>query len=79
MPKSLPNFGRSSKRDHHVWQEDHHRHRRINIAQNLTLTNNVLPAIIPLDVKRNFPCLIVNYQDSKQLAIDFILEARSFP
>ena len=67
------------KRDHHVWQEDRHRHRRVNIAQNLALTRNALLAIIPFDEKRNLPSLIVDYQDRKQLAIDLILKARPIP
>ncbi len=67
------------KRDHHVWQEDRHRHRRANIAQNLALTRNALLAIIPFDQKNNLPSLIADYQDRKQLAIDLILKARPFP
>jgi len=67
------------KRDHHVWQEDRHRHRRVNIAQNLALTRNALLAIIPFDEKKNLPALIVDYQDRKQLAIDLILKATPFP
>jgi len=67
------------KRDHHVWQEDRHRHRRVNIAQNLALTRNALLAIIPFDEKHNLPSLIADYQDRKQLAIDLILKARPFP
>jgi len=66
-------------RDHHVWQEDRHRHRRVNITQNLALTRNALLAIIPFDEKRNLPSLIVDYQDRKQLAIDLILKARPIP
>ena len=41
------------KRDDSVWQEDRHRHRRVNIAQNLALTRNALLAIIPFDEKHN--------------------------
>ena len=67
------------KRDHHVWQEDKHRHRRANIAQNLALTRNALLAIIPFDEKNNLPSLIVDYQDRKQLAINLILKAKPFP
>ena len=67
------------KRDHHVWQEDKHRHRRANIAQNLALTRNALLAIIPFDEKNNLPSLIVDYQDCKQLAINLILKAKPFP
>jgi predicted transposase YbfD/YdcC len=64
------------KRDDGVWQEDRHRHRRINVAQNLALTRNALLAIIPFDDKRNLPSLIADYQERKQLAIDLILNAR---
>jgi predicted transposase YbfD/YdcC len=67
------------KRDHHVWQEDRHRHRRVNVAQNLALTRNALLAIIPFDEKKNLPSLIADYQDHKQLAIDLILKATPFP
>ena len=67
------------KRDHHVWQEDRHRHRRINIAQNLALTRNALLAIIPFDPQRNLPSLIADYQERRQLAIDLILKASPFP
>ncbi|MCX6864884.1 MAG: hypothetical protein NTV46_01455 [Verrucomicrobia bacterium] len=67
------------KRDDSVWQEDRHRHRRINVAQNLALTRNALLAIIPFDEKRNLPSLIADYQERKQLAIDLILNARPFP
>jgi len=67
------------KRDHHVWQEDRHRHRRINIAQNLALTRNALLAIIPFDPQRNLPSLIADYQERRQLAIDLILKTSPFP
>lgn len=67
------------KRDHHVWQEHRHRHRGVNIAQNLALTRNALLAVIPFDKKNNLPTLIVDYQDRKQLAIDLILKAKPFP
>ena len=67
------------KRDDSVWQEDRHRFRRVNNAQNLALTRNALLAIIPFDAKRNLPALIADYQDRKQLAIDLILKARPFP
>ena len=64
------------KRDDNVWQEDRHRHRRVNIAQNLALTRNALLAIIPFDEKNNLPSLIVDYQHRKQLAIDLILHPK---
>lgn len=67
------------KRDDSVWQEDRHRFRRVNIAQNLALTRNALLAIIPFDEKRNLPSLIIDYQHRNQLAIDLILKARPFP
>jgi hypothetical protein len=67
------------KRDDSVWQEDRHRFRRVNVAQNLALTRNALLAIIPFDEERNLPSLIADYQESKQLAINLILKARPFP
>ncbi len=67
------------KRDDSVWQEDRHRHRRINVAQNLALTRNALLAIVPFDEKRNLPSLIADYQARKQFAINLILKARPFP
>ena len=67
------------KRDDSVWQEDRHRFRRVNVAQNLALTHNALLAITPFDEKKNLPSLIANYQECKQLAIDLILKARPFP
>ncbi len=67
------------KRDDSVWQEDRHRHRRINVAQNLALTRNALLALIPFDEKRNLPSLIAEYQERKHLAIQLILNARPFP
>jgi predicted transposase YbfD/YdcC len=67
------------KRDDSVWQEDRHRHRRINVAQNLALTRNALLAVIPFDEKCNLPSLIADYQERKQLAIDLVLNARPFP
>jgi predicted transposase YbfD/YdcC len=67
------------KRDHHVWQEDRHRHRRANIAMNLALTRNALLAIIPFNEKKNLPSLVEEYRDHKQLAIDLVLKALPFP
>ena len=64
------------KRDDSVWQEDRHRHRRVNIAQNLALTRNALLAIIPFDEKRNLPSLIAEYQDDKTRSINLILHAK---
>jgi repressor LexA len=55
------------KRDDRVRQEDRHRHRRINVAQNLALTRNALLAIIPFDEKHNLPSLIEGYQDDKAI------------
>lgn len=67
------------KRDHNVWQEDRHRHRRANIAMNLALTRNALLAIIPFDGEKNLPSLVEDYRDHKRLAIDLVLNARPFP
>lgn len=55
------------KRDDRVRQEDRHRRRRINVAQNLALTRNALLAIIPFDEKHNPPSLIEGYQDDKAI------------
>jgi predicted transposase YbfD/YdcC len=67
------------KRDDSVWQEDRHRHRRVNIAQNLALTRNALLAVIPFTEKRRLPALIADYQNSPTLAINLILHARPVP
>ena len=64
------------KRDDSVWQEDRHRHRRANVAQNLALTRNALLAIIPFDEKHNLPSLIADYQNYPSRAINLILKAR---
>ena len=67
------------KRDDSVWQEDRHRFRRVNVAQNLALTHNALLAIISFGERKNLPSPIADYQECKQLAIDLILKARPFP
>lgn len=67
------------KRDDSVWQEDRHRHRRINVAQNLALTRNALLAIIPFDEKHNLPSLIEDYQNNKTSAILLIMHAKPIP
>ena len=43
------------KRDDSAWQEDRHRHRRPNAAQNLALTRNALLAITPFTDKQKSP------------------------
>jgi len=65
-----------SQAGHGLWQEDRHRHRRVNVARNLAMTRKALLAIIPFDGKRNLPSLIAGYQHRKQLAIDLVLKAR---
>jgi hypothetical protein len=67
------------KRDDSVWQEDRHRHRRINVAQNLVLTRNALLAVIPFTDKQRLPALIADYQNSPSLAIKMILHASPVP
>jgi predicted transposase YbfD/YdcC len=64
------------KRDDSVWQEDRHRHRRANIAQNLALTRNALLAIIPFDDERNLPELISEYRHQPSQAIKLILHSK---
>ena len=67
------------KRDDSVWQEDRHRHRRMNVAQNLALTRNALLAVIPFTDKQRLPALIADYQNSPSLAIKLILHASPVP
>ena len=67
------------KRDDSVWQEDRHRHRRVNVAQNLALTRNALLAVIPFTDKQSLPALIADYQNSPNLAIKLILHASPVP
>ena len=67
------------KRDDSVWQEDRHRHRRINVAQNLALTRNALLAVIPFTDKQRLPALIADYLNSPSLAIKLILHASPVP
>ena len=64
------------KRDTCQWREDDHRHRRINVAQNLALTRNALLAIIPCDGGRNLRALLDEYHRSPRKAIKLILHAR---
>lgn len=62
------------KRDDSVRQEDRHRSRRANVAQNLALTRYALLAIIPLDDECNLPSLGADYQKENRLAINLILK-----
>jgi len=63
------------KRDTCQWREDDHRHRRVNVAQNLALTRNALLAIIPYDENRNLRSMLDRYHQKPQDAIKLILHA----
>ena len=47
------------KRDESVWQENRHRFRRVNVAQNLALTRNAL--LLRL-ARRQVPCHLKKLQ-----------------
>lgn len=64
------------KRDTCQWREDDHRHRRINVAQNLALTRNALLAIIPFGDEQNLRSLLDEYHRNPGEAIHLILHAR---
>lgn len=68
--------GNHYKRDTCQWKEDDHRHRRVNVAQNLALTRNALMAIIPYDNERNLRWMLDEYHRNPQEAIKLILQAR---
>lgn len=63
------------KRDTCLWREDDHRHRRVNIAQNLALTRNALLAIIPFGANQPLSSWFEVYQRSPATAIQLILHA----
>jgi predicted transposase YbfD/YdcC len=63
------------KRDTSLWREDDHRHRRINIAQNLALTRNALLALIPFDRDEPLSACFEVYQRHPARAIHLILHA----
>ena len=63
------------KRDTSLWREDDHRHRRINIAQNLALTRNALLAIIPFGADEPLSGWFEIYQRKPAKAIQLILHA----
>ena len=63
------------KRDTSPWREDDHRHRRVNIAQNLALTRNALLAIIPFGVGDPLSGWFENYQRKPATAIQLIFHA----
>jgi hypothetical protein len=60
------------KRDTCPWREDDHQHRRVNIARNLALTRNALPAIIPFCVGRPPSSRLGIYQRDPAKAIQLI-------
>jgi predicted transposase YbfD/YdcC len=61
------------KRDTSLWREDHHRHRRVNIAQNLALTRNALLAIIPFGTNQPLSSWFEIYQRNPAKALHLIL------
>ena len=63
------------KRDTSLWREDDHRHRRVNIAQNLALTRNALLAIIPFGPEEPLSGWFEIYQRKPAKAIQLILHA----
>lgn len=63
------------KRDTSLWREDDHRHRRVNIAQNLSLTRNALLAIIPFGPDEPLSGWFEIYQRKPAKAIQLILHA----
>jgi predicted transposase YbfD/YdcC len=63
------------KRDTSLWREDDHRHRRVNIAQNLALTRNALLAIIPFGADEPLSGWFEIYQRKPATAIQLILHA----
>ncbi len=63
------------KHDTCQWREDDHRHRRINVAQNLALTRNALLAIIPFGDEQNLRTLLDEYHRNPGKAIHLILHA----
>ncbi len=63
------------KRDTCLWREDDHRHRRVNIAQNLALTRNALLAIIPFGADEPLSSWFEIYQRNPVMAIRLILHA----
>lgn len=63
------------KRDTCLWREDDHRHRRVNIAQNLALTRNALLAIIPFGANEPLSSWFEIYQRKPARAIQLIFHA----
>ena len=67
------------KRDTCLWREDNHRHRRVNIAQNLALTRNALLAIIPFGPSGTLSSWFEVYQRHPAKAVQLILQATPVP
>ena len=67
------------KRDTCLWREDDHRHRRVNIAQNLALTRNALLATIPFGPGEPLSSWFEVYQRHPAKAIQLILHAVPVP
>ncbi len=64
------------KRDASAWQEDRHRHRRTNAAQNLALTRNALLAIIPFEPGQPLAQFFELYHRHPAKALQLILHSR---
>lgn len=63
------------KKDVSFWREDRHRHRRVNVAQNLALMRSALLAIIPFDEKQNLDDCLNTYSHQPHQAIRLIQKA----
>lgn len=63
------------RRDTCLWREDDHRHRRVNIAQNIAPTRNALLAIIRFGADEALSSWFENYQRHPVKAIQLILHA----
>ncbi len=57
------------RKDVSSWREDDHRHRRVNVAQNLALMRSALLAIIPFDEKQGLDDCFQEYDKKPNQAI----------
>ena len=57
------------KKDVSLWREDDHRHRRVNVAQNLALMRSALLAIIPFNEKQGLDDCLREYDRKPHQAI----------
>ena len=63
------------RKDVSLWQEDDHRHRRINPAQNLGLMRSALLAIVPFDERQSLNDCLGLYDRQPHEAIKLIQKA----